>query len=148
MNKIINKGHMGSTIKFLSKEDRILFLKDFYSPCKMNQLFSSWNYKGNYNLVDIKFKEAIVEELVSKKFVDEKIFCKENYKLEKLHLCLNSDNKSLDESEQNKISISFYEISKILNNLYVEFIKNRIFPIFDEQNLIKKIEQIIKFKIC
>ena len=73
MNKIINKGHMGSTIKFLSKEDRILFLKDFYSPCKMNQLFSSWNYKGNYNLVDIKFKEAIVEELVSKKFVDEKI---------------------------------------------------------------------------
>jgi sporadic carbohydrate cluster 2OG-Fe(II) oxygenase len=139
MNKIINKGHMGSTIKFLSKEDRILFLKDFYSPCKMNQLFSSWNYKGNYNLVDIKFKEAIVEELVSKKFVDEKIFCKENYKLEKLHLCLNSDNKSLDESEQNKISISFYETSKILSNLYVEFIKNTISPLFDEKIFYQKV---------
>ena len=118
MNKI-NKGHMGYTIKFSSKEDAKLFLKDFNSPSKIVELFSSWKYLNQYDLSKIKFKEVIIDELIKKKLVDDLVFSKNEYKLEKLHLCLNSKYKTLDESEQNKISISFYETSKILNDLYV-----------------------------
>ena len=138
MNKI-NKGHMGSTIKFSSKEDAKLFLKDFNSPSKIVELFSSWKYLNQYDLSKIKFKEVIIDELIKKKLVDDLVFSKNEYKLEKLHLCLNSKYKTLDESEQNKISISFYETSKILNDLYVEFIKNVISKNFNEKIYYQKV---------
>ena len=132
MNKI-KKGHMGSTIKFSSKEDAKLFLKDFNSPSKIVELFSSWKYQNQYDLSKINFKEVITDELIKKKLVDDLVFSKNEYKLEKLHLCLNSKYKTLDESEQNRISISFYETSKILNDLYMEFIKNVISKDFNEK---------------
>ena len=49
--------------------------------------------------------------------------------------------KNLDESEQNKISVSFYETSNILNDLYYKFIKKlshqnfKIIYIFRQYNL-------------
>ncbi len=123
---------MGSTIKFSSAKDNELFLKDFHKPSRMIELFPSWKYQENYNINKIKFKEVIIEELILKKLVDELIFSKVNYSLEKLHLCLNLKNKTLDESEQNKISISFYKTSKILNDLYINFINDVISPLFKE----------------
>ena len=131
--KQIKKGHMGATVKFSSEDDLRLFLQDFNSSSKMVELFSSWKYQGKYDLSKINFKEAIVNELITKKLVDELVFSKNDYKLEKLHLCLNPQYKTLDESEQNKISISFYETSKILNDLYIEFIKNIISEDFEEK---------------
>ena len=40
--------------------------------------------------------------------------------------------KNLDESEQNKISVSFYETSNILNDLYYKFIREVISPKFQD----------------
>ena len=56
----------------------------------------------------------IVEEIIAKHIIEEKDFQKYDYKLEKMHLCLNSSKKELDESEQNKVSVSFYETSSKL----------------------------------
>ena len=126
------KGHMGKTISFSSNEDREMFYKDFNSQSMVEKIFSSWKFQSFYNINEIKFKEDIITELLKKNIVKEKKFNKYDNKLEKLHLCLELSNKSLDESEQNKISISFYETSNILNNRYVEFIKNIISPLFDD----------------
>ena len=107
-----NKGHMGKTIKFKSKEDYEFFLNDYNHPSLIQSIFSNWKYHGEYNTKNINFKNSIVQELLEKELVSENQFSKYNYQLEKLHLCLNSENKDLDESEQNNISISFYETSK------------------------------------
>ncbi len=124
---------MGSTIKFLSSEDKKLFMQDFKSKSQILKLFSSWEYKNYFKISKIKFREIIINELLKKKLVDEKHFYNHGCQLEKLHLCLNDDMKNLDESEQNKISISFYDASENLKLLYYEFVKDVVsknFPDF------------------
>ena len=125
-----NKGHMGKTIKFKSKEDYNFFLDDYNHSSLIQDIFSDWKYFGEYNTKNINFKNSIIHELLEKKLVSENQFSKHDYQLEKLHLCLNSENKDLDESEQNKISISFYETSKILKENYVNFIKQEVSKLF------------------
>tara|TARA_X000000368_G_C22977372_1_gene688251 strand:- start:323 stop:1210 length:888 start_codon:yes stop_codon:yes gene_type:complete len=125
-----NKGHMGSTIKFKSKEDRNLFMNDFNSDSEILKIFNSWNYKGTYDTKFIDFESVIISELISKKIITEKNFIKYDYSLDDLHLCLHDNIKSLDQSEQNQISISFYEASKKIQDMYVKFISNIISPIF------------------
>ena len=46
--------------------------------------------------------------------------------------------KNLDESEQNKISVSFYETSSKLKELYYQFIRNEISTYFDDDLFFKK----------
>lgn len=128
----IPKGHMGSTIKFLSTKDKELFLKDLHSKSQIMKLFDSWSYQDNFNIEEVNFRDTIIEELLKKNLINEKLFSKHGRKLEKLHLSLNDEYKNLDESEQNKISISFYETSKNINNLYVKFIKDIISPYFKD----------------
>ncbi len=128
-----NKGHMGSTIKFSSDEDKKLFLNDFNSKSLMIDNFGSWSYKGNYDIMTYKFQESIVKELIYKKFINEDLFIQHGGVLEKLHLCLNNDKKNLDVSEQNEISISFYETSSKLKELYIKFIKEVISHNFNEK---------------
>ena len=134
MKKMNNtpKGHMGSTVKFLSTKDRELFLKDLHSKSQIMKLFNSWSYQDNYNVTEVNFRDTIIEELLKKNLINEKSFSKYGRKLEKLHLSLNDEYKNLDESEQNKISISFYETSKNINNLYEKFIKDIISPYFKD----------------
>ncbi len=126
------KGHMGSTIKFLSSRDKDLFLKDFNSESQINKLFNSWKYENTYDVQEINFKDAIINELTKKRLIDLDSFEKLDKKLEKIHLCLNEDMKNLDESEQNKISVSFYETSDSLNDLYYKFIREVISPKFQD----------------
>tara|TARA_B100001758_G_C18415378_1_gene619116 strand:- start:2579 stop:3466 length:888 start_codon:yes stop_codon:yes gene_type:complete len=128
-----NKGHMGKTIKFKSKEDYKFFLNDYNHPSLIQSIFSNWKYHGEYNTKNINFKNSIVQELLEKELVSENQFSKYNYQLEKLHLCLNSENKDLDESEQNNISISFYETSKTLKKNYVNFIKQEVSKLFEKK---------------
>jgi len=132
MNKIINKGHMGKTIEFSSRDDRINFLKDFNSKSIAIEKFESWMYESKYNILEFDFKSLIIKNLIEKKIISSDDFENHNNDLEKLHLCMNLDDKNLDESEQNNISISFYETSKELDNLYKKFIKNKISKIFSE----------------
>ena len=61
---------MGSTIKFLSSSDKDLFLKDFNSESQINKLFNSWKYVNNYDVEEINFKEAIINELTKKGLID------------------------------------------------------------------------------
>ena len=127
------KGHMGKTITFESKEDRELFLSDYNSLSLTEKIFSKWMYQSKYDTKKIKFKENIIKELLKKDFITEKKFSDYNFELEKLHLCLKPDLKNLDESEQNEISISFYETSDIIKETYTEFIKKIISPLFSEE---------------
>lgn len=129
----INKGHMGSTIKFKSSEDRNLFMHDFNSESEILKIFNNWNHIGKYDTKSFDFKSVIISELISKKIITEENFKKYNYSLDDLHLCLYDDFKRLDQSEQNKISISFYEASEQIQNMYVKFISNVISPIFSEK---------------
>ena len=126
------KGHMGSTIKFSSDEDRNLFLGDLNSKSQIKEIFGSWKFEGIFDINFFKFKEIIIEELLRKKFISENLFNKHGGILEKLHLCLKEDLKNLDESEQNKISVSFYETSSKLKELYYQFIRNEISTYFDD----------------
>ena len=128
-----NKGHMGKTIKFKSKEDYDFFLNDFKKSSLIQKIFSDWKYHGIYNTANIDFKNSIIHELLAKKLVTDSQFSKYNYQLESLHLCLNADKKDLDESEQNKISISFYETSKALKIDYANFIEQEISKLFDSK---------------
>ncbi len=132
MDKIINKGHMGKTIEFDSKDDRDNFLVDFKSKSIAIEKFGNWMYESTYNILEFDFKNLIIKNLIDKKIVSSYSFSKYNNDLEKLHLCMNLDDKSLDESEQNNISISFYETSKALDSLYKRFIKEEISKIFPE----------------
>ena len=127
------RGHMGATIKFSSNKDKDLFLQDLKSQSQIIDIFNSWKVHGSYNIKEINFKKAIISELTQKKFINQELF--ENYggRLEKLHLCLNEDMKNLDESEQNKISISFYETSSKLKDLYIKFVKNIVSKKFSEK---------------
>ena len=111
------RGHMGKTVIFESKDDHDLFLKDYNSPSLTKKIFSNWMYQGKYNTLRIKFKENIINELLKKDFITENKFSNYNFELEKLHLCLKSELKNLDESEQNEISISFYETSNIIKKV-------------------------------
>lgn len=124
---------MGSTIKFSSEEDKALFLNDFSSCNEMMDSFDSWKFEGNYNTELYNFKKIIVNELLKKKLIDKKLFDYHGGALEKLHLCLTNDKKYLDESEQNKISISFYETSLSLKELYYNFVENVISPNFKDK---------------
>ncbi len=124
---------MGKTIVFDSKDDRELFLKDYKSPSQIEKIFSSWMYKGKYDVTINSFKEIIISELLKKDFITEKNFSEHNFELEKLHLCLNPNLKNLDESEQNEISISFYETSEIIKKNYIKFIKEIISPLLSEK---------------
>ena len=137
------KGHMGSTIKFSSDEDRNLFLGDLNSKSQIKEIFGSWKFEGIFDTTFFKFKEIIIEELLRKKFISENLFNKHGGILEKLHLCLKDDLKNLDESEQNKISVSFYETSSKLKELYYQFIRNEIstYSINEYQALINWTEQ-------
>ena len=94
----VNKGHMGSTIEFISSEDKSLFQKDFNAKSQMLEIFNKCDYRGNYDTSVINFEELIVSELISKKIVSEKIFKQYDNNLENLHLCLNDDIKVIDES--------------------------------------------------
>lgn len=129
----IKKGHMGSTIEFISSEDESLFHKDFNAKSQMLEIFNKYDYRGNYDTSVINFEALIVSELISKKIVSEKIFKKYENKLENLHLCLNDDIKILDESEQNSISVSFYQTSEAIQKMYTKFIRDIISPIFQEK---------------
>tara|TARA_Y100000992_G_C21246689_1_gene483665 strand:+ start:312 stop:1199 length:888 start_codon:yes stop_codon:yes gene_type:complete len=129
----INKGHMGSTIVFKSSNDKKLFMKDFNAESEFLKIFNNWNFKGNYDTEIINFQDLITAELISKKIVFENDFKNLDYNLEDLHLCLNDNIKALDSSEQNQISISFYETSKKIQKMYVEFIKKIISPIFQDK---------------
>ena len=129
----IKKGHMGSTIKFNSLLDKELFMKDFNSKSQMQEIFSSWKFTGTYNISEINFKDLIISELIAKNIISEEILKKYNNDLGSLHLCLQDDIKSLDESEQNSISISFYETSNILQDMYIKFISNVISPLFEKK---------------
>lgn len=131
-NRKTYKGHMGSTIKFSSNEDRKLFLHDFNSKGLMTDHFGSWNFKSSYDFLNFKFRETIVDELINKKFINKDLFTRHGGVLEKLHLCLNDDKKNLDLSEQNKVSISFYETSSNLKELYKKFVKEIISQNFNE----------------
>ena len=124
------KGHMGSTIKFNSLNDKDLFMRDFNSDSEIFKIFNNWNYLGSYDAEIINFEKLIVSELIEKKIVLEENFKKCNYRLEDLHLCLTEEIKSLDEFEQNSISVSFYETSKKIQELYYKFITMVIAPIF------------------
>lgn len=132
MNKFTNKGHMGKTISFDSEDNRSRFLKDFNSNSVIIEKFGSWKYEGKYNTDEFDFTSLIIKNLIDKKIVSSGTFEKYNNNLEKLHLCMNLDDKSLDESEQNSISISFYETTKALEDLYRKFVKENISPIFSE----------------
>ena len=129
----INKGHMGSTIEFESSYDRSLFMKDFNSESNMVKLFKNWNLRGSYDTSLTNFEDLIKVELISKKIVPEEIFKEYNYNLNDLHLCLKNNLKTLDESEQNSISVSFYETSKKIQDMYVKFVYDVISPHFNEK---------------
>jgi len=128
-----NIGHMGSTIKFKSLKDKNLFMNDFNSERELLKIFNSWNFKGSYDTSTIDFKSVIISELISKKIVKEEKFKKYNYNLDDLHLCLKDDLKCLDDSEQNSISVSFYETSEKIKEMYIKFISNIISPIFQDK---------------
>ena len=129
----IKKGHMGSTIKFKSLKDKNLFMQDFNYESEVLKIFNNWNYLGTYDKNLINFHDLIVSELISKKIVSENIFKKYNYSLDDLHLCLNEELKVLDETEQNAISVSFYETSDKIKKMYVKFITDIISPIFSNK---------------
>ena len=128
-----NIGHMGSTIKFKSLKDKNLFMNDFNSERELLKIFNSWTFKGSYDTSTIDFKSVIISELISKKIVKEEKFKKYNYNLDDLHLCLKDDLKCLDDSEQNSISVSFYETSEKIKEMYIKFISNIISPIFQDK---------------
>ena len=128
-----SKGHMGSTIEFKSEKDKDLFMYDFNSESDILKIFNNWNYRGTYDTNSFDFEGIIISELISKKIITEENFKKFDYSLDDLHLCLQDDFKRLDQSEQNKISISFYEASKKIQDMYVKFISNVISPTFSDR---------------
>jgi len=133
MSKITNKGHMGKTILFESDDDHDRFMNDFNSNSTIIEKLGNWKHETKYDINNFDFRNLIIKNLIEKKLVLYQDFSRYNFSLEKLHLCMNLDNKVLDESEQNNISISFYETTKSLDNLYRKFIEKNISPIFSEK---------------
>jgi len=125
------RGHMGKTVSFDSTGDRELFMKDFLSPSGIENSFKTWKVSGKYNTKDINFKKHLINELIKKEIVDKEQLINNNNNLENLHLCLHDSKKNLDDTEQNEISISFYDISLELKNEYIKFITN-IASLFSE----------------
>ena len=60
------KGHMGSTIKFSSDEDRNLFLGDLNSKSQIKEILGSWKFEGIFDINFFNLKEIIIEELLRK----------------------------------------------------------------------------------
>tara|TARA_B100000886_G_scaffold320965_1_gene262823 strand:- start:287 stop:1198 length:912 start_codon:yes stop_codon:yes gene_type:complete len=131
--KLKPKGHMGKTINFDSKLDHKLFMKDFLSRSYMEENFSSWCKSEKFDTSIIKLREILIDEILKKKLVNEKDFIKSDCELESMHLFLDDSQKNLDDTEQNKISINFYETSKLLKKEYVKFLNICISKLFDEK---------------
>ena len=134
MENYLVKGHMGQTIKFLSEKDRLLFMNDFLSNSYMMENFNKWNIVDNFNIENISFKESLIEELIEKKIADKNLLKQHNFELESLHKCLiGNDKDKLDSTEQNNVSINFYEISESLKAQYIALVKNYISKLFSEK---------------
>ena len=130
--KLKPRGHMGKTINFTSDSDKKLFMSDFLSKSYMEENFSSWHRHEKFDTSVIKFREALIKEIIDKDIVNEKEFSRSNYELELMHLFLNDSQKNLDDTEQNLISINFYETSNSLKNEYVKFLDNYVSKLFSE----------------
>ena len=131
--KLKPKGHMGKTINFDSKLDHKLFMKDFLSRSYMEENFSSWCKSGKFDTSIIKLREILIDEILKKNLINEKDFIKSDYELEYMHLFLDDSQKNLDDTEQNKISINFYETSELLKKEYIKFLNICISKLFDEK---------------
>ena len=132
LNNKKEKGHMGKTIIFDSSNDQELFMKDFLSPSDMQEKFDSWRIINNFDTKNILLKKNLINELVLKGFAKKEELDKFDNPLENLHKCLNDSKKELDETEQNKVSINFYDISSSFKHEYIKFLKNSIANLFSE----------------
>jgi sporadic carbohydrate cluster 2OG-Fe(II) oxygenase len=136
MNSIIDKkiirGHMGKTVIFDSKKDQKLFMKDFLSQSSIQEKFSSWNVQGKYDTKKIIFEEILKNELVVKGIAKKEELDKYDNPLENLHKCLNDSKKTLDDTEQNQVSVNFYDISEDFKKEYIKFLKSYVANLFLE----------------
>lgn len=140
MESYVAKGHMGQTIKFSSEDDRLLFMNDFLSKSYMIENFNKCNITNSFNVGNIRFKELLIEELIQKKIASKNLLMKHNFELENLHKCLiGNDKNKLDSTEQNNVSINFYEISESLKIQYIILVKNYISKLFSEKIYYQKI---------
>ncbi len=126
------RGHMGKTVVFDSEMDYNCFLKDFLSPSYMEENFYSWSTKQRFDILSIKLRDFLVDEIIKKNIVDKEDFKRNNCKLELTHLYLSEHKKNLDETEQNEISIDFYDISSDLKNEYYKFLEESVSKLFNE----------------
>ncbi len=131
-NKLEVKGHMGKTIVFSDKDDLNNFWKDYKSKSQMEDIFNFWKYNGAYDTDLVNFKDLIIENLKEKNILLEDSFSKKDIELKNLHKHIDPKFIKLDETEQNDVSVSFYDISKKLYQIYKGFIKNYISPLFNE----------------
>ena len=126
------RGHMGKTIPFSSDEDRNLFLQDFKNHGQMESIFNSWKHRNIFDKTIFNLKEALINELIKKNILNKNEFKKIDNQLEKIHLFLPEEKIKLDDTEQNFVSINFYEVSSELKDEYVKFISDAVAPLFPE----------------
>ena len=93
----------------------------------MEENFNSWSTKQRFDILSIKLRDFLVDEIIKKNIVDKEDFKRNNCKLELTHLYLSEHKKNLDETEQNEISIDFYDISSDLKNEYYKFLERERF---------------------
>ena len=128
----IARGHMGKTIVFESDRDHELFMQDFLSPSYIEDKFNSWKVLENYDVKNIDFKQSLINELISKGIAKKEELEKYGNSLENLHKCLHDSKKNLDDTEQNEVSINFYDISDGFKKEYLKFLKHNIAKLFSE----------------
>ena len=126
------RGHMGKTVAFNSEKDHTLFMKDFLSPSYMQEKFNSYKIIREYNTNNIDFKNLLIKEIIKKDIAKKEDLNKYNNSLENLHKCLNESKKNLDDTEQNEVSVNFYEVSNSFKKIYFKFLKTCLVDIFKE----------------
>ena len=114
-------------------------MKDFLSQSSIQEKFSSWNVQGKYDTKKIIFEEILKNELVVKGIAKKEELDKYDNPLENLHKCLNDSKKTLDDTEQNQVSVNFYDISEDFKKEYIKFLKNYVANLFLEPIYIQEV---------
>lgn len=119
------KGHMGQTVKFETPDEMRVFNEDIRAPHFMMRRFGSGTSVLSYDTAAYDWDGAIRSLLIEKKIASKEAVLGLD-SLSNLHTILTDEWTTLDDSELNKVSKSFYDNDPEFDSLYRRFIKNVI----------------------
>ena len=119
------KGHMGHTVRFETADELRVFNEDLRASHFMERRFGSGTKILSYDTAVYDWDSAIRGLLIEKNVASKDAILGLD-SLSNLHTVLSDEWTTLDDSELNKVSKSFYDNDPAFDQLYCRFIKNVI----------------------